>query len=114
MQDSSVNAIRDKLGRVIEQADKKTQCVIMLTSYAIIRGDEPVRLGLEQLRQLPGPNSAEENIGSPDYELLGRLRRVCCKDEVVWWGRALVLAYLDGDRARKDALVGLILRRTAS
>jgi len=38
----------------------------------------------------------------------------CPEDEALWWGRALVHAYLEGGRTRKDALTDLMQRRLAS
>ena len=100
--------------RLFREADDSTKCVIMLMGHSLKRKDEALWKGLAAIGHMKRPDTQEDNIGEPDFVLVGRLRSICSKEESLWWGRALVHAYLEGDRPRKDALLELIQRRLAS
>lgn len=100
--------------KLFDEADDPTKCVIMLMGYALKRKDETLWKGLEAIGHMKRPSVEEEDIGEPDFALVGRLRSICPEDEALWWGRALVHAYLEGDRPRKDTLTDLMQRRLAS
>ncbi|WP_299774907.1 hypothetical protein [uncultured Tateyamaria sp.] len=109
------NAAREgEMLSLFRDAHAPLQSVIMLMAYASLRNDEVLWKGLEAVGYMKRPDAEEDDIGEPDLALLGRLRSVCPEDEVTWWGNAIVHAYLEGDRPRKDALLDLIQRRLAN
>lgn len=99
--------------RIFDQADDPTKCVLMLLMITLARKDDALAEGLKAVGHMKRPDTEESDIGEPDFALVGRLRSICPEDEALWWGRALVHAYLEGDRPRKDALTDLMQRRLA-
>jgi len=100
--------------RLFHEADDSTKCVLMLLMITLARKDDALAEGLKAIGHMKRPDTEEDDIGEPDFALVGRLRSICPEDESLWWGRALVQAYLEGDRPRKDALLNLMQRRLAS
>ncbi|MZR13813.1 hypothetical protein GQE99_12390 [Maritimibacter sp. DP07] len=97
---------------VVEQFDQESRNLLALMIFALSRHDPKLCEALDELRKTT--SGARGPFEAVEVGVLQRLRRVCPKDELKWWERALSFAQRQGNGVMYQGLVDLIERRVAS